>query len=67
LHNCRVIDTVDNNLFDSSSLEFFLFLKVSWNLLVGSRRSECSWEANDDYVLSSTIVGDVDLFCAREN
>jgi hypothetical protein len=32
LTNSRIVHTVNDNLIDSSSLESFLILKVSWNL-----------------------------------
>ncbi len=56
-----IVYTVNNDLLDSGSLEFFLLLKVPRNLLCGSRGGECTGKTNDNDVLSGTIIRNIDL------
>jgi len=67
LHNSRIVHTVNDNLLDSGGLEFFLFLKVSRNLLCGSGGGECSGETHKDDILSGAVVGDVNLLNIGES
>ena len=62
-----IVYTVDDHLLDSSSLEIFLFLKVSWNLCCGSGGSEGSGKSYNNDVLSGAVVGDIDCFDIRES
>lgn len=67
LTNSRIVHAVNDNLLDSGGLEFFLFLKVSRNLLCGSGGGECSWETHNDDILSGAVVGNVNLLNIRES
>ena len=67
LTDSRIVYTVNDDLLDSGFLESFLFLKVSRNLSRRSGGGEGSWKTNDDDVLSSAVVSDVDLLHIRES
>jgi len=67
LHDSGIVYTVNNHFFNSGFLESFLFLNVAWNLLCGSGGCECTWKTDDDNVLSSAVIRDVDLFGVRKS
>jgi hypothetical protein len=46
LHNCRIIDTIDNDTFDPFFPECVLALQIVGDLLCGSGGSESSWKTH---------------------
>mmetsp|Transcript_3013 Transcript_3013/g.4551 ORF Transcript_3013/g.4551 Transcript_3013/m.4551 type:complete len:211 (-) Transcript_3013:6-638(-) len=67
LHDGGIVYTVNDDLLDASFLESFLVLKVSWNLLCRSGGGESTGETDDDDVLVSTILSDVNLLNIGES
>jgi hypothetical protein len=66
-HDGGVIYTVNDDLLNTSGLESFLLLKVTWYLRVGSGGSKGAWEANEDDLLSGAVIGDIDLLRVRKD
>jgi len=62
-----IVYAVNDHLFDTSFLESFLILKVSWDLLCGSRGCEGSWKTDDNDVLFSAVFSNVDHVRIRES
>jgi hypothetical protein len=62
-----IIYAVNNHLLNPSSLERFLLLKISWDLLGGSGGCEGSWKTNHDNFLSRAVISDVDLLRVGES
>ena len=67
LTDCRIVYTVNNHLLDAGCLESFLFLKISRNLRGGSRGGEGTGKTDDNDVLSSAVIGDIDLLHIGES
>jgi len=62
-----IVYAVNDHLFDTSFLESFLILKVSWDLLCGSCGCEGSWKTNYNDVLSRAVLGNIDHVRVRES
>jgi len=60
LHDGGIVYTVNEHLLHSGLLESFLILKVSRNLLGGSRGGESTWKPDNNDVLSRAILSDID-------
>jgi hypothetical protein len=54
-----IVYTVNNHLLNPSSLERFLLLKVSWDLLGGSGGCKGTWKTDENHFLSRALVSDV--------
>jgi len=66
VHDRRIINTKNDNLFDSRFFECVFRFQVSWNLTVGSGRRKSSWKTNNCDLLARSVHGHVTFFIRAE-